>query len=138
MDKLEFSTNWNGKLFLDNFGTIRLHNEAKYHIDAIKEVYIRGTYLGIIKIVSVKTILYKNISDGLAYLDTGKNAAYLKSLLTAFYQKKVVINDNLELDHIVCQYTSRHIENFEALLRDWWQSQIDRQPHLSKQQTIWT
>jgi hypothetical protein len=127
MNKIEFAVNWNGKLFLDNFGTIRLY-PGKYMFGELLEVYLKNSCLGIAEVVAIKTFTFGNIHDNLAFITIGKNADYLKSFIRNLYSKKTTITPTTKFDHIIFQYRSRNIEVFEPLLKDWWQSQIYKQP----------
>lgn len=124
MHELEFSTNWNGKLFLDNFGTVRLHNPSKYFVGNQMEVFLNRVDFGAVTVVAVRTFKYGEIRDALSYLDTGKPAHYLGSLIKKFYEKKVDLNRETLLDHAILHYTKRNYPNQALAIKDWWEAKV--------------
>ena len=122
MKYLDFSDNYNGKLFLDVFGTIRIHNPAKYHTNAMLTIRLHEKELGTARVLAVRTFEYGNIRDVLSYLDTGKPAHYLAELLRRFYAPHGKLEANTQLDHIILQYETRQFENQSAELKKWWKS----------------
>jgi hypothetical protein len=124
---LQFSTNWNGKLFLDNFGTVRLHNPSKYFIGNKLEVQLKGTRIGEVEIVAIRSFYFKNISDTLAYIDCGKPAAYLAGMMKRMYENKVQLTPETKLDHVTLHYYERSLETHAELLKLWWQDKYDQQ-----------
>ena len=123
---LDFTTNWNGKLFMDNFSTVRLLNHGKYFVGNEMEIKLRGVSFGYAKVIAVRPFRYKQISDVLSYIDIGKPAHYLGSLIEKFYSKKVDLNRETELHHIVLHYTQRNIENQRAAIQDWWEGIVNK------------
>ena len=123
---LDFTTNWNGKLFLDNFSTVRLYNEGKYFIGSEMEVKLKGVSFGTVKVIAARPFRYKQISDVLAFIDTGKPAHYLGALIKSFYSKKVNLNSETLLHHVVLHYTQRNIENQRAAIQDWWEGIVNK------------
>lgn len=121
METLDFSTNWNGKLFLDNFGTVRLFNPGKYIVGKELELTLKGTSLGIVTIAAERKFYFRSISDVLAYMDVGKPAHYLAELIKRFYEKKMTIDENTALHHVICHYKLRHVQAHESLLKEWWE-----------------
>jgi ABC-type antimicrobial peptide transport system permease subunit len=134
MQRIEYTTNWNGKLLLDNFGTVRLHNPGKYFIGNQMEVVLKGMPVGIVKVIAVRTFKYKQISDVLGYLDVGKPAHYLAQLMRNFYSKDIALTPETRFDHIVQQYTERYVEAQQSILKDWWETKIAQQPFAHKSQ----
>lgn len=120
MYTIEFSHNWNGKLFLDNFGTVRLHNPEKYKPGNEMDAKLKNIYLGSVQVVAVRTFEYKYIRDVLSYLDTGKPAHYMAEVIRRMYQQQVVFNANTKLDHVVFHYIKRNLQTQSELLAEWW------------------
>jgi hypothetical protein len=92
---LDFNRNWNNKLFCDLFTTIRLSNE-KYQVG--KKFQTRLVHnsknrppdvLQKVEIIDIKPLLLSQISDWIAYLDTGHNAEYTREILKRMYSHKV-------------------------------------------------
>jgi hypothetical protein len=134
MEQIKFSHNWNGKLFLENFGTVRLHNPDKYRLDAKLELLLRNQFLGVVEVVAVKRFYYKNISDVLSHLDVGKPAHYLAGIIGRMYKDKV--HPELLLDHVILQYKSRNLEAQSQMLHEWWKEVMAAQPYSQQLQAF--
>ena len=119
MNRIEFSHNWNGKLFLDTFGTVRMSNGEKYFVGNEMEAYLKNLYLGIVKVAAVRTFQFRQTRDVLAFLDTGKPAHYMASILNRMYGN---LSPDQPLDHVVLTYVKRDIETQTSLITEWWQS----------------
>lgn len=117
MIKTEFTANWNGKLFNDNFGTVRMHNPGKYSIGDEHEIFLKSASMGIASIVSVRIIRYDQLNDALAYLDCGKPLQYLAGLLKKFYPD---IKPETQLDHIIYKWKKRNVDVQGELILHWW------------------
>jgi hypothetical protein len=83
---LNFSYNWNNKLFNKAFTSIRLYNPTKYVINNLFKVNLKGNYLFTAKLLEVKIIYPKNITNWLAYLDIGYNAEEVINILSKIYK----------------------------------------------------
>lgn len=132
-DIINFSQNWAGKLFHECFTTIRLHNEEKYQPGKIKEINLKGISFGYAEIVSVKKFSLIHLSDAISYVDIGKPAYYLRSILANMYANKIPIKDDTLFDHVVLRYTVRNIANQQPYLKEWWQTKIEQTPHTVQQ-----
>lgn len=86
MDQLKFTSTWGGKIFNDQFGTVRLHQPERFVPGASLQVLLNSQVLGVAQIVAVREFQFKQIRDVLSYLDTGKPASYLASELLWPYQ----------------------------------------------------
>lgn len=120
METLDFTQNWNGKLLLDVFGTVRLHNPIKYRLNALLQCRLHDKDMGIVKVVNVRPFEFGMIRDGIAYLDTGKPAHYLAELLRRFYAPHGQLANDTMLCHVILEYTERHYLNQTAELQKWW------------------
>jgi hypothetical protein len=111
MNKLDFSYNWNNKLRCRTFTTIRLKNGKKYYPGACFEVCLQGYPKGKAKVVDVKTMKLKDISNWIAYLDTGYTALETMDIIKKMYKNKPYINwDTQELSYVLLAF-----ENQEAI-----------------------
>ena len=128
MQSLSFSQNWNGKLLLDVFGTVRRHNPSKYFVENDLLVDYRGKELGIVKVEAIITFRFDQINDRLSYIDVGKPAHYLAALLSKMYSSKDIVLPSTQFNHVILRYTQRHLQNQELLLKDWWDGKIEQQP----------
>jgi len=122
---VNYTNNFNGKLFCDVWGDVRLHDEEKFFPSNIIEVHYKNKTIGTAQVMAVRTFEFKQIRDALAFLDCGKPSYYLASLLQKFYGP---LQPQDKLDHIVLKYTNRNIELQEQMIKDWWQHKIEQSP----------
>ena len=83
--RLEFSTNWNGKLHCRIFHTLR--RSARFELGEVVEVYLQGNLLG--SAMCIGKHLYadtKSIPEPICYLDTGYNRAETENILSTMYK----------------------------------------------------
>ena len=128
MQKLHFNANHNGKLFLDHFGFVDLHDAERYTVGNHLDVFLRSTLLGTVTVVAVRTFRFKQISDILAFIECGKPAHYLADLLRRYCENKIALGPETELDHVVLHYKQRHLHNHSLLLQEWWNEKVQQQP----------
>ncbi len=122
MLQIDFTQNWNGKLFLDTFGDIRIHNPVIHYVGSEVEVTLKGIAIGIVRIVAVKTFPANLITEVAAWINIGHPAAYQAELLRRFYSSSDRYKPDMMLDYMALSYTFRNIENQTSLLEDWWKS----------------
>lgn len=138
MDQLNFDRHYGGKIFMDQFSTVRLHDPERFVVGFHKQINLKRVEMGVAKIVAVRTFFFRQIRDPLAYLDCGKNASQMAAMLQNIYGQAHRLDRDTKLDHVVLQYTSRHIQNMEAALADFWREKIEQQPYNSQiQTTLW-
>lgn len=117
MFKTEFSSNPNGKLFMDHFNDVRLYNPDKHFIGAEHEIWMRNYMLGIGEVAAIITFKFQNIRDLLAFTIYGKPANYMAAMLKKFYP-------DTEMDtvfaHMVFHYKKRNLNMQQPLMKDWW------------------
>lgn len=128
MHKIPFTQNWNGKLFLNCFGTVRLYNPEKYFEGNKLELQLKNHEMGIVEVVAVRKFRYDQISGVLSYLDIGRPPHYLADIIKRFYSSGVKVDKDLLLHHVVLKYTYRNLSVHAMLLEEWWQEQLQKQP----------
>lgn len=84
MKKIEFSCNWNNKLDCNVFSTLRLTD--RFEINDIIEIHLKKHLYSTGQILKKKGLLLKQITDYVAYLDTGYNAIECKNILMKMYK----------------------------------------------------
>jgi hypothetical protein len=82
---ISFSQNWNKKLNCNYFTTIRLTNYAKYRPGNQYRIICKGEYIYKAQIIQVINIYLQQLTDYLAYQDTGYNRAETIALLQKMY-----------------------------------------------------
>lgn len=101
MKTLNFSQNWNGKLDLPYFTTIRLSKPSSYRVgDKITFSVGRSKQsrriLGVGDIVDVKHCLLSDLTDDICLNDTGYGRAATVALIQTMY-KNIVFDWNKQL-----------------------------------------
>jgi hypothetical protein len=91
MERLSFSTNWNGKLWADCFTTIRLYNPNKYKTGAKFEIWLKKDFMHKAIVLDVKKLKMSQLNEWICALDTGYNLAETQNVLKTMYK------DNEEL-----------------------------------------
>jgi hypothetical protein len=85
--ELPFSYNWNSKLSCDYLTTIRLLNYGKYNPGQRLEVTLKGIYQFDVEVIKHRAVMLKDITDVMAYLDTGYDAKQTQSIIERMYPK---------------------------------------------------
>jgi len=81
-----------------------LHDPHKYILGLTYNVTMGSDnkqFYGLHKLVSLRTIDFNGISDAMAFVDSGKDAEYLKSVLKRMYSKRVENPEKAKYDFIV-------------------------------------
>lgn len=87
-NRIEFSTNWNGKLHNNAFTSIRLWNEKKYVIGRDYDVWLSHIRKGFAKLVAVKRMKLHQINEYIARIDTGYSADECQNIIRTMYKNK--------------------------------------------------
>lgn len=110
-----FSTNYNGKLLLDKFSTIRLHNSSKYYLNAMHLICLNKSQIGVARIVAIKNVCYGHIDDAMAFIDANCNANYLRGMFSKFYNESQ-FNVNTTFDYVVYSWIEIDLKNYAELM----------------------
>lgn len=86
MRRVNFTSNWNGKLCNDVFTTIRPYDYDKYPEFEKFEVALRDQVLGIAELAAKKAFKGSAINDITSLVDCGHTRDYLVKLLHNFYK----------------------------------------------------
>jgi len=96
--ELNFSYNWNNKLYNKAFTSIKLYNPNKYIINNLYKVNLKGNYLFTAKIIDLKIILAKDINNFIAYIDTGYSKEEVINILSKIYKNNTdILNTKFHL-----------------------------------------
>lgn len=87
-DRLEFSYNWNNKLFNKCFTTLRLSN--RFVVGHRYDVYLLNDYLVSVEVLQIKFFKLDEINMYVSYLDSGYSPAECKNILQKMYKNKNV------------------------------------------------
>lgn len=91
-DRINFNYNWNNKLNCKSYTTIRVYNKVKYVLNFCYGIYLKKEYLHTSQIVDIKNFKLKDISNFMAYLDTGYSKEETIDIIRKMYK-----NDSLDL-----------------------------------------
>jgi len=97
---LTFSTNWNSKLGCNAFTTIRISNDF-HKVGETFEVKQKGRTIGKFKIVHKRQFKLEQLTDGMAYLDTGYNRQDTINIIKRIYSSKDYDWTTITLDYIL-------------------------------------
>lgn len=87
MRAISFSYNWNKKLDCEAFTTIRLYQPEKYCIGEQYEIQLKKQKLFEGVIIDVKKFMLKDLSNFIAYLDTGYSKENCQSIIQTMYKQ---------------------------------------------------
>lgn len=82
--QIKYSKNWNNKLYLDYYTSIRLHDEY-WKVGDYYRVYLNNSCQHYAQIILKKTFLLKDLPEVTAYSDTGMNAMETRQLFRRMY-----------------------------------------------------
>ncbi len=85
MKRINFAKNWNFKLYSKAFSTIRLENSEKYIVGKEYAVWLGEEVYSCAVLVSARVLPLNELTEEMAYLDTGLSLKKTKELLREFY-----------------------------------------------------
>ena len=106
---INFSWNWNGKLFCKCFTTIRIRNDYKYQVGNEFDIQLHGKDLGPGVIRSITHFTLDKLTANMSYLDTGYSINKCKQTILTMYKNK-------NLDWNSQQFSFILIEQVEKVL----------------------
>lgn len=132
MLELRFTDNFNGKLFLDLFGDIRMADDI-YKVGTPVEVMLRNNFLGYAQIISRRDFSLKRLTEVASQINCGKGIMYQAKLLNSYYNGNKPMHPDTTLCQIVVRYTQKNMPVMQPLLHDWYenQKQLYTNPQLS-------
>lgn len=131
MQTLNYTANWNGKLFADMWNDVRLADADKFYHGAELEILFKNKPIGIAEVIVVKKFQFRYVNDILAYIDIGKPAQYLAGMLKKYYAG---INPDTVLDHMILKWIKRDIDAQAELMKAWWESKIEEVNSIQQKQ----
>lgn len=87
MKRINFAKNWNGKLHCEAFSSLRLANAEKYVVGETYEVWLGERVHSGAVLVSARLLPLREMTEEMAYLDTGLSLKETKALLREFYSE---------------------------------------------------
>jgi len=132
MYKTEFSSNPNGKLFMEHFNDVRQVEQNRYFPGAEHEIWLRSYFMGIATIAALHEFQFKNIRDVFGFTIFGRPTHYTAATLKNFYKD---LEPETKLTHIVWHWKMRNMPVQESLIQDWWKGVQDTNQTESAYQT---
>jgi hypothetical protein len=86
LDKINFSYNWNNKLYCQAYTTLRRYNPNRYKIGDTYDIYLNDVYMHKAMLMDIKKMQFHQIDSFVAYIDTGKDIDEFKSILRSIYK----------------------------------------------------
>lgn len=105
MDRINFSKNWNNKLFCESFSTIRLRDDERFVpgklfeavlMDGDKEVFSKKVKLYCINITKLD-----KLTEGMALIDTGMSKEKTIGMFNNMYKHKVEDVNQADFVHLI-------------------------------------
>ena len=97
MQSISFTCNWNNKLACDAFTTIRLFQPRKYVVGQSYNILLKGRHLADAVIVDIRRFLLDDLSNFVAYLDTGYSKENCTGIIRKMYPTVDFNTTNLSL-----------------------------------------
>lgn len=93
---INFSTNWNGKLFTDCFTTFRPNNQL-YAVGKRFDAVLNSTQsFGEVEVIEKKLLKLSEINEWIARIDTGYSLEEFQKLVRTIYKSKFEDVDNIQ------------------------------------------
>lgn len=86
MKQLKFSYNWNNKLNCNAFTSLRLANPGYYKEGQQYEIICKKEFRGYAVLQRIKVLKLADISDFIAFLDTGYSMDQTRDILKKMYK----------------------------------------------------
>ena len=96
MKRINFSYNWNNKINCKAFTTLRLSNRTKYKIDELYEIWLKKDFVKNGIIIDIKVLSLEQISEYIAYLDTGYSRDECVSIIKRMYKNVDFLKTKLD------------------------------------------
>ena len=85
--QINFTTNWNNKLYCDHYTTIRLASPY-YQVGRFYDIELRKECLHTARIIDIRFLKLENINTFISYIDAGLSVEDFKTLMNRFYKDK--------------------------------------------------
>lgn len=118
-----FSANFNGKLILQNFPTVRLAS-TKYYVGAKHLIKLNNNELGVAEVAAIRQFSFSQINNNLSLIDGGLTADKFKSMITKMYANKERITNNTQLINIIYSWVERDSFQLSQLINKWFEKTI--------------
>lgn len=93
MKDFQFSYNWNNKLDCSVFTTLRL--SGRWNVGDRGGIFLKHRKIGDGEVVMKVATTFGQISDGVAYVDTGYNASECRKILQKMYNAQPLTNNQV-------------------------------------------
>lgn len=108
--KINFSYNWNNKLnSTRSFSTIRYPSKKWNKGEEYDIFFKREIMVCTAKIIELKDFRLGNLTEGMAWLDTGYDKQETKNILKTMFKSAFDVDENFVFTWILLEVTDRHI-----------------------------
>lgn len=125
MRNLNFAQNYNGKLLLDIFTTIRLSETPNLIVGDELNICLKSKIIGVATVLSLKEIAFGKISENLAWIDSGQPLHYCLKMFANFYSGKMLTTDRPMIVYTL-RFTKKDPKIFEELFKEYWATFTDK------------
>jgi len=113
---IDFSHNWNGKLFCRNLTTIRLRNDNFYKVGYWYMLGLKDSCIGPGIIIDIKHYKLSQLTEYIARLDTGLSLPECKGMFMRMYKNKNINWQTQDLSFILIDHCEMKIPEFPVEL----------------------
>jgi len=106
---INFSHNWNAKLFGKAFTTIRLANNYKYQVGTRYLITLGGKHIGPGFIRDIKVFKLNQLTEFMAFVDTGYNLETSKEIILKMYKNKNIDWQTQQLMYILIEQPEKTV-----------------------------
>ncbi len=106
MKRINFAKNWNGKLHCESFSSLRLENIEKNIVGDEYAVWLGERVYSCAVLVSARVLPLSELTEEMAYLDTGLSLKETKELLREFYPE---ITEETKMHYLIFKVTRRRL-----------------------------
>lgn len=110
-----------GKIIPDCFSHLDINDQSIGEDNELK-LCLNGSELGIVKVVAKRRFPLRDLSDMVAYLNSGKSHLALCHRLNSRYNGGNTLENSTQIMHLALQWVERNMQAQGPLLHDWWQS----------------
>lgn len=108
---IDFSHNWNNKLYCASFTTIRLRNDQKYDLHKEYDIRLKGKSIGTGVIDAIVYYRIDTLNELICRLDTGYTYTTTRDLIKKMYQARNIDWNTQQLALILIRMPQTAIRN---------------------------
>ena len=133
---INFTHNWNSKLFCKCFTTIRLKNDYKYQVGRTYHIQLGGKDIGPGVIAAISDFKLSGLNNFMAQIDTGYSVEAAKQVILTMYKNRGLNWDTQLLSFILIEMPEKQVmplpESFFGTWQDAPETEADKAANFPK------